>query len=135
MIVGRPGGVNCNLSYFYGRKYGADKEAFFRTADIFVFPTYYHNECFPLVLLEAMQHGVPCISTCEGGVPDIIEDGKTGYIVERRRPEQLVAKMERILNDRVLRESMGRAGRCKFEQEFTLRTFEERICEVLGNLV
>lgn len=100
-----------------------------------MFPTYYHNECFPLVLLEAMQHGVPCISSGEGGVPDIIENGKTGYIVERRRPEQLAAKIERLLNDRVLRESMGRAGRGKFQREFTLRTFEERICEVLENLV
>lgn len=127
-------GLN-RLVVYDGRKYGADREAFFRTTDIFVFPTYYHNECFPLVLLEAMQHGVPCISPCEGGVPDIIDDGKTGYIVERRNPEQLAEKMELLLNDGVLRESMGRAGKGKFEREFTLRTFEERICEVLGTLV
>lgn len=82
-----------------------------------------------------MQHGVPCISTCEGGVSGIIDDGKTGFVVERRNPGQLAEKMELLLNDRVLRESMGNAGRRKFEREFTLRTFEERICEVLGNMV
>lgn len=47
-----------------------------------MFPTYYHNECFPLVLLEAMQHGLPCISTNEGAISDIVDDGVTGYIVE-----------------------------------------------------
>lgn len=42
---------------YHGKKYGKDKEAFLNGADIFVFPTFYHNECFPLVLLEAMEHG------------------------------------------------------------------------------
>lgn len=53
---------------YHGRKYGKDKEAFLNGAEIFVFPTFYHNECFPLVLLEAMEHGVACISTTEGGI-------------------------------------------------------------------
>ena len=71
---------NCDISYvrYNGPKYGADKELLWNQADVFVLPTYYYNECFPLVLLEAMQHGVACISTEEGGIPDTIEDSKTG---------------------------------------------------------
>lgn len=123
------------LVVYDGRKYGADKEPFFRTADIFVFPTFYHNECFPLVLLEAMQHGVPCISTTEGGVPGIIDDGKTGFVVEKKNPTLLAEKIGLLLKDIPLRKEMGAAGRTKFEREFTLCKFEERMCEVLGNLV
>ena len=61
----------------YGAKYNDEKDTFLQKADVFVFPTYYNNECFPLVLLEAMEQGIPCISTNEGGIPAIIEDGKT----------------------------------------------------------
>ena len=55
-----------------GRKYGEEKERLFRESDIFVFPTYYDIECFPLVLLEAMQYGLPCVNTDEGGIRDIV---------------------------------------------------------------
>jgi glycosyltransferase involved in cell wall biosynthesis len=56
---------------------------FFEKSHIFVFPTFYYYECFPLVLLEAMQHALPVISTDEGGIPDIAETGITGYIVAK----------------------------------------------------
>ena len=57
----------------------SDVMKYVKREDVFVFPTFYHNECFPLVLLEAMQHHLPCISTTEGGIPGIIDDKETGY--------------------------------------------------------
>lgn len=124
-------GLN-KLVVYHGRKYGSDKEVFWRDADIFVFPSYYPNECFPLVLLEAMEHGVVCISTREGGIPDIIEDGKTGFIVERRNPEQLAEKIEKLLKEKDLCHQMGLAGRYKFLKEFTIKRFEQRMSEILN---
>ena len=47
--------LNDRIAYV-GRKVGEEKEAFFRQSDVFVFPTYYYNECFPLVILEAMEY-------------------------------------------------------------------------------
>ena len=117
---------------YHGRKYGRDKEAFLKSADMFVFPTFYHNECFPLVLLEAMEHSLPCISTTEGGIPGIIEDGKTGYLVQKHDAEALADKMEILLADADLRRQMGKAGREKFEMEFTLEVFEKRMEEILS---
>ena len=58
-----------DLVTYVGRKVREEKEAFFRQADIFVFPTYY--ETFGLVNLEAMEYKLPVISTNEGGIPDI----------------------------------------------------------------
>ena len=120
---------------YHGRKYGKDKEAFLNGADIFVFPTFYHNECFPLVLLEAMEHGVACISTTEGGIPGIIDDGKTGFLVPKHDVSVLADKIQLLLNDPVQRSNMGKAGREKFEKEFTLEVFEKRMTWILEHIV
>ena len=120
---------------YHGRKYGKDKDAFLNTANIFVFPTFYHNECFPLVLLEAMEHGVACISTTEGGIPGIIDDGKTGFLVPKHDVAVLADKIQLLLNDSVLRGNMGKAGREKFEKEFTLKVFEKRLIWILEHIV
>ena len=122
------------MAIYHGRKYGEDKEAFFRSADVFVFPTFYHNECFPLVLLEAMEHGLPCISTTEGGIPGIVDDGKTGYLVPKHDAVALADKMQVLLADADLRGTMGKAGKLKFEKEFTLQVFERRMTEILSGI-
>lgn len=120
---------------YHGRKYGSDKEAFLNAADMFVFPTFYPNECFPLVLLEAMQHRLPCVSTTEGGIPGIIDDGKTVFLVPKHDVAVLADKIQLLLNDPVLRGNMGKAGREKFEKEFTLEVFEKRLIWILEHIV
>lgn len=118
----------------YGAKYGEEKQAFWKQADVFVFPTYYHNECFPLVLLEAMEQGVACISTREGGIPDIIEEGRTGYLIERQHVDRLAEKLIYLMEHPEKIREMGEAGREKFRREFTLATFESRMKEILMSL-
>ncbi len=117
----------------YGAKYGEDKNEFFQIADAFAFPTFYNNECFPLVLLEAMEQGIPCISCNEGGISGIIDDGQTGFVVPKNQPEILAEKLELLINNRNLCNEMGNAGRKKFEQEFTLNQFEKRITSILND--
>lgn len=117
----------------YGAKYGEDKNEFFQMADVFVFPTFYHNETFGLVLLEAMQYSIPCISTDEGGVPSVIENGQTGFIVSKNQPIILSEKLELLIKNPNLCKEMGKVGRKKFEQEFTLNQFERRITEILND--
>lgn len=120
---------------YHGRKYGDEKEIFWQKSDLFVFPTYYNNECFPLVLLEAMQHGVACISTCEGGILDIIEEGRTGFFVERRNSEELADKIEKLINNPRLITQFGVSARKRFEERFTMTIFENRIKEIFENLI
>jgi glycosyltransferase involved in cell wall biosynthesis len=119
---------------YAGKKYGKEKEEVFSKADIFAFPTFYHNECFPLVLLEAMQHSLPTTSTFEGGIRSIIDDGKTGFLVPQKDAKALAEKLELLMNNPELRKKMGEAGRAKYEQEFTLKEFEKRLKEILTKI-
>lgn len=105
------------------------KSQLFSWADIFVFPT--ENECFGLVLLEAMRNSIPCITTDEGAIPDIIDDGKTGWIVEKRDSIQLANRIKWMLCHPQEREKMGREGKMKFEKYYTLERFEDDMVTIL----
>lgn len=120
---------------YFGKKYGEEKQQAFANAEIFVLPTYYFNECFPLVLLEAMQYSLPIVSTYEGGIPDVVEDGKTGFLVPQQNVVAIANKLERLIKDASLRQQMGAAGRNKYEQEFTLEIFENRMVTILQSIL
>jgi len=115
--------------FYLGKKYGLDKKAIFLKSDIFVFPTY--NETFGLVNLEAMMHGLPVISTDEGGIPDVVINNKTGFIIEKKNSKVLAEKIEILINDAAKRNSMGAAGRKRFEKKFSVKTFEDRLSVIL----
>ena len=119
-----------DLVTYVGRKVREEKEAFFRQADIFVFPTYY--ETFGLVNLEAMEYKLPVISTNEGGIPDIVKDGENGMICEKQNPVSLADCIAKLLDDEELRVKMGSAGHEKFCREFTLDKFENRMRDILN---
>ena len=123
--------LNDRIAYV-GRKVGEEKEAFFRQSDVFVFPTYYYNECFPLVILEAMEYKLPVISTNEGGIPDMVKDGENGLICEKQNPVSLADCIAKLLDDEELRVKMGSAGHEKFCREFTLDKFENRMRDILN---
>ena len=112
-----------------GKKYGEEKRVAFEQADIFVHPTY--NDCLPLVLLEAMQHSLPIVSTPEGAIPDVVEDGVSGFLVAQRDVGALANKLEVLIKDPDLRQRMGAAGRARYEAQFTLDRFERRMVEIL----
>ena len=120
--------------YAHGKKYGAEKSYFLLNSDVFVFPTYYHNECFPLVLLEAMQYSLPIISTPEGGIADLIIDGETGLLSQQKNIKVLVDHLQKMIEDKELRVSYGRAGRKRFEKYYTLSAFENNLMAILNDL-
>jgi glycosyltransferase involved in cell wall biosynthesis len=119
--------------HYLGKQHGERKTAIFQSAEIFIHPT--HEDCFPLVLLEAMQFGLPIISTEEGAIPEIVEDGQTGFLVSKRDAPALAEKLELLINNNDLRASMGLAGRKKYEAEFTLAHFENRLLSVLTEIL
>lgn len=89
------------------------------------------NEAFGLVLLEAMEHALPCIATDEGGISDIVDEGETGFIVSKRNANILADKIEYLLIHPEERMRMGKLGYKKFKNQFTVGKFEERLAEIL----
>ena len=128
---------------YHGPKYGDEKYAFFRNADIFVLPSY--TEALPVSILEAMQFGVPVVASNVGGVSAEVEDGVTGFLLGGKQPimlntfrpdaHEIADKLEQLLADANLRSKMGMAGREKFEKEFTLEVFEKRMKEILSGML
>lgn len=118
-----------NVAYL-GKKYGNEKKSEFEKADIFVFPTYF--ETFGIVNLEAMQFSLPIVSTFEGGIPDVVEDGVTGFLVPQKDATALADKLEILIINPEIRKQMGAAGREKYEKEFTLDTFENTLTKILN---
>jgi glycosyltransferase involved in cell wall biosynthesis len=114
-----------------GPCYGEAKERNFANADVFVFPSYYPPEGLPLVLLEAMSYGLPMVATRHAAIPDIIVEGKTGFLVPVRDPESLAAKLRILLMDRELRLRMGKSARERYLEKYTVATFENRLSTIL----
>lgn len=117
-----------------GPKYGAEKDAEFLRADVFAFPTFYPDECLPFVLLEAMSFGLPVVSTDEGAIADIIDDGMNGKIVEKQKAESLATALESLINDPTLRAQMGERALGKFTEKYTIEAFENGFIDIMHKL-
>jgi glycosyltransferase involved in cell wall biosynthesis len=107
----------------------------FSEADIFALPTHYENEALPLVVIEAMMHGLPVVTTRLGALPDIVADGKTGELIQPESAAELAAALERLLRSRDLRLQYGRAARARYEHDLTDQRFEERLVSVLLRVI
>ena len=120
---------------YHGPKYGDDKKHFFEKSDIFVFPTYYHNETFGLVNLEAMQYKLPIVTTNEGGIPDVVQNDVNGYICEREESITLANSIEKLLKNKACRIELGENGYRTFKEKFTLCVFNKNITTALKSLI
>ena len=116
--------------FYHGRKYGEEKDAFFEKSDLFIFPT--NEDCFPLVLLEAMAHHLPIVTTDEGAIPDEVVDGENGLIGEQKNPVSIVDCIERLLCDENMRKEMGKNGYHKLHDYFTIDAYESNIKTILS---
>lgn len=115
---------------YVGPVYGAAKDELFRTHDIFALPT--QRDAFPLVVLEAMQHGLPVVSTREGAIPDMVDEGVTGYLVAKGDGAALAARLRELVEDRALRVRLGDQARARYLAQFTVEQFEQRLAAALA---
>ena len=115
----------------HGPAYGEEKEKILKQVDALVFPTYYHNECFPFVIIEAMQHALPVISTNEGAIPDMVIHEQTGILVARRSHSALSTAMLRLIENPLQAKEMGLAGKTLYEQSFTAERFIDTVYNIL----
>ncbi len=95
-------------------------------SDIGILPSI--GEPFGLVVIESMASGKPFIGTLSGGIPEILVDGETGFLVPVQSPERIAALLVRLAHDPALRERIGRSAR-----EAVLASFSEpRLASEMG---
>lgn len=88
--------------------YRDDIPAVLAATDVFVLPSY--REGTPRAITEALAAGVPVVSTAIAGIPEQVTDGVTGYLVRPGETDALVERLQRLVDDRDLRASMGQAA-------------------------
>ncbi|MED6209453.1 Sulfoquinovosyl transferase sqd2, variant 2 [Stylosanthes scabra] len=101
---------------FTGMLGGEELSQAYASGDVFVMPS--ESETLGLVVLEAMSSGIPVVGARAGGIPDIIptdQDGKIGYLYTPGDLEDCMSKLEPLLLNRELRETMGKAAREEME--------------------
>lgn len=105
--------------------------ALYRQADVFCLPSTF--DPYPLVLLEAMAHGLPCVATPTCGVPDIVTDGRDGILVEPGDPVGLSRALIGVLEDPQRAAELGAAGRRRVMATFTWQHVVDRMVPVLDD--
>jgi glycosyltransferase involved in cell wall biosynthesis len=114
-----------NLVSVSGPRYGDEKFTTIVNCDLFVFPTYF--ELFPGVVLEAMQCGIPVISTTTGSIPEIIDHGVNGILVTPKSVDEVAHYINHYLDNTSEAKSLGKNAQVKFYEKFTLDKFERNI--------
>lgn len=99
--------------------------ALYRTSDVFVLPS--EAEAFGIAAVEACATGLTVIATAVGGLIDVVEDGRSGYVIPVGDPAALNDRLRRLINSPMLRVQMGRAARERAARFFDAQTNAARI--------
>lgn len=102
---------------------------FYRDMCMLVVPSLWY-EGFPGVIIEAMLQGRPVICSNLGGLPEIVDDGKTGLLFRAGDADDLAEKIRRLWNDPELCLRLGRAGRRKVLDEYSPDKYYERLMDL-----
>jgi glycosyltransferase involved in cell wall biosynthesis len=110
-----------------------DVAAVMHALDVLVLPSYW--EGFGLVIIEAMACARPVITTNLSSMPEIVEDGRTGYLIPPGDANALAERALALLQDRSLRERMGQAGRGRVAEHFSHEKMIDRLEELFERMV
>lgn len=117
-----------NSVTFHGFVNGDQKRSLFEDTSLFVFPTRYANEAFPLSILEALSYGLPTLSTDEGSIPYIL-DNHSGIILDDLNdlPDALDGALKTLINPET-----SHYCRNRYLEHFTLERFEENFIRIIA---
>jgi len=115
-------GVEENVEFLGIRK---DIKGLMQLSKIFVLPSRW--EGLPMVILEAMALGMPVIATKVGGIPEVIEDGTDGILVEPENPEELAKAIEKLLGNEEFRKTISLNTYLKIKEEYSIEKYTEKL--------
>jgi starch synthase len=110
-----------------------DIPAVYHAMDAFVLPS--HTEGLPRVVLEAQATATPVIATRVGGVPEVVDDGETGLLVDSHDPSGLADAIDRLANAPAERTELGDAGRTAVERSYAWDALYDRYERFLKEVV
>ena len=102
---------------------GKEKWSLFYKSHVLIFPTYYENESFGLVNIEAAQFEIPVIATDWRANSELVIDGDTGFIVPTNNPTAIHQKMKYFIDNPLSIDDMGKAARANFLANYTVDSF------------
>jgi glycosyltransferase involved in cell wall biosynthesis len=118
-----------------GQKPDETLPGLFAACDVFVFPSCTPIECLGLSTVQAMACGRPVVGSNINGVPEVIVDGSTGFLVEPNNSDALAAKISVLLEDDGLRARMGAAGRARALEQFDRERSAQQLLDLYRGLV
>ena len=92
------------------------------------------QEGTPTVILEAMALEIPVLSTLHSGIPEMVEEGRTGFLVPEKDVDALAKNLEILIKNRELRQRMGRSGRDRVLRDFNIHRQNERLVQLYREL-
>jgi len=114
---------------FLGYQSPAQVRELLGQTDIFVMASF--AEGVPVVLMEAMACSIPVVATRIAGIPELVEDGVSGFLVPPADAHSLAERITALLSDPALRQRFGKAGRAEVEAEFNIATESLRLVRIL----
>lgn len=124
---------NSTFVYQLGWIENQEKEKYLNLCNIFALPTYF--EGLPMSLLEAMAHGCTCIASAVGGIPQVMEDGKDGILIQPKDKEALKTALRMLLSDTGIQENLRQEAFQKVRQEYDLQKSVEKLVYIYKQIV
>jgi len=110
-----------------------------KDSDLFIAPSVKSQdgdiEGIPVVIMEAMARGLPILSTRHAGIPELVEDGKSGFLVPERDPDALAEKLAYLVQHQDLWPRMRRAGRDFIERHHDVEKLNDRMVQMFHQLL
>lgn len=116
---------NCR---FVGSRPNDEIPVWVNAADVFVLPS--KSEGTPVVLLEALSCGIPVVASKVGGIPNLVKNGETGYLVEPEDVSMFEKRLRELLENPEKRRQMGQQGRKDMIENYDSQKIAERISQV-----
>lgn len=119
---------------FLGYKSGDELNEIISRSSFVVVPSEWYENC-SMVVLEAMAMGKPVIGSRIGGIPEQIEEGKTGFLFEAGNASELAAKMKMLAENHSMRLDFGKQARQKLVSSYSLEKHCEGLLDIYGELL
>ena len=110
----------------------SDVASFYSAFDIFILPSL--TEGLPMVILEAMASSLPVVASDVGSIPDVVEDGQTGYLIQPERKKTVYDALEQLIRSPLQARKMGENGLEKVERIFTSDKMVQQYISVYDSL-